>query len=105
MLGERIAARYGVGTDSVILSPAPLYHTAPLAYGMAAHRNGATLVIMDRFDPDATLRLIEAHRVTFMQMVQTKLVRLLALPDSVRKGPSLSSTTKHVTPATTRPVD
>ncbi|MBB5706769.1 acyl-CoA synthetase [Sphingopyxis panaciterrulae] len=105
MLGERIAARYGVGTDSVILSPAPLYHTAPLAYGMAAHRNGATLVIMDRFDPEATLRLIEAHRVTFMQMVPTMFVRLLALPDAVRKGHDLSSLQKIVHAAAPCPVE
>src|SRR3546814_13343936 len=63
---------------------------------MAAHRNGATLVIMDRFDHEATLPLIEAHRVTFMQMVPTMFVRLLALPDAVRKGHDLSSLHKIV---------
>src|SRR3546814_13937695 len=72
---------------------------------MAAHRNGATLVIMDRFDPEATLRLIEAHRVTFMQMVPTMFVRLLALPDAVRKGHDLSSLHKIVHAAAPCPVE
>ena len=105
MLGERIAARYGVGEGSVILSPAPLYHTAPLAYGMAAHRNGATLAIMDRFEPEETLRLIERHRVSFMQMVPTMFVRLLALPGAVRDRHDLSSLRKIVHAAAPCPVE
>src|SRR3546814_10082635 len=91
MLADRISGRYGVGEDSVILSPAPLYHTAPLAYGMVAHRLGAALVIMDRFDAEEALRLIERHRVTFMQMVPTMFVRLLALPNAVRTRYDVSS--------------
>ena len=56
MLADRISGRYGVGEGSMMLCPAPLYHTAPLAYGMAAHRLGATLVIMDKFDAETALR-------------------------------------------------
>ncbi|HMO74832.1 MAG TPA: acyl-CoA synthetase [Sphingopyxis sp.] len=105
MLAERISGRYGVGEASVLLSPAPLYHTAPLAYGMAAHRLGATLVIMDRFDAEEVLRLIERHRVTFMQMVPTMFIRLLALPDDVRMRYDLSSLEKIVHAAAPCPVE
>jgi acyl-CoA synthetase (AMP-forming)/AMP-acid ligase II len=104
MLAERISGRYGVGEGSIILSPAPLYHTAPLAYGMVAHRLGATLVIMDKFDAEEALRLIERYRVTFMQMVPTMFVRLLALPEAVRSRHNLSSLAKIVHAAAPCPV-
>ncbi len=105
MLADRISGRYGVGEGSVILCPAPLYHTAPLAYGMAAHRLGATLVIMDSFEPEETLRLIEQHRVSFVQMVPTMFVRLLALPEEVRGRYDLSSLQKVVHAAAPCPVE
>ena len=104
MLADRISGRYGVGEDSVILSPAPLYHTAPLAYGMVAHRLGATLVVMDKFDAEEALRLIEHYQVTFMQMVPTMFVRLLALPDDVRARHDVSSLGKIVHAAAPCPV-
>lgn len=105
MLADRISGRYGVGEGSMILCPAPLYHTAPLAYGMAAHRLGATLVIMDKFDAETTMRLIEQYRITFMQMVPTMFIRLLSLPASIRKGYDLSSLEKIVHAAAPCPVE
>ena len=104
MLADRISGRYGVGEASVLLSPAPLYHTAPLAYGMAAHRLGATLVVMDKFDAEDALRLIERYRVTFIQMVPTMFVRLLALPAEVRARYDISSLDKIVHAAAPCPV-
>ena len=105
MLADRISGRYGVGEESVLLSPAPLYHTAPLAYGMAAHRLGATLVVMERFDAEEVLRLIERHRVTFMQMVPTMFIRLLALPEETRNRYDLASLGKIVHAAAPCPVE
>ncbi len=50
--------------DEPYLSPAPLYHAAPLAFTSAAnHRIGATTVVMRRFDPEDALRLIEDYRI------------------------------------------
>ena len=71
---------YGFGGDTVYLSPAPLYHSAPLRFNMVVHRLGGTTVVMDRFDPAWTLELIERYRVTHTQMVPTMFVRLLRLP-------------------------
>lgn len=105
MLAERISGRYGVGEGSILLCPAPLYHTAPLAYGMAAHRLGATLVIMDKFDAEETLGLIERYRVSFMQMVPTMFIRLLALPAETRNRYGLSSLQKIVHAAAPCPVE
>ena len=105
MLADRISGRYAVGEGSMMLCPAPLYHTAPLAYGMAAHRLGATLVIMDKFDAEETLRLIEKYRITFMQMVPTMFIRLLALPEDVQNRYDLSSLEKIVHAAAPCPVE
>src|SRR3546814_14433982 len=63
---------------------------------MVAHRLGAALVIMDRFDAEEALRLIERHRVTVIQMVPTLFVRLLALPHAVRTRYDVSSLRKVV---------
>ncbi|MGZ4757596.1 MAG: AMP-binding protein, partial [Acidimicrobiales bacterium] len=49
----------GGGPGSVYLSPAPMYHSAPLVYSMSMHRLGATVVVMERFDPELCLELIE----------------------------------------------
>ncbi len=77
-------ALYGFNTETIYLSPAPLYHAAPLRFCMSVHRMGGTTVIMEKFDPEAALRLIEQHRITHSQWVPTHFVRLLKLPEDVR---------------------
>jgi acyl-CoA synthetase (AMP-forming)/AMP-acid ligase II len=82
---------YGFDESSVYLSPSPLYHAAPAGWTTGAHRLGATTVIMERFDPVETLRLIEEHGVTHVQFVPTHMVRLLKLPQEDRSRFDLSS--------------
>lgn len=94
-LAVQIEARYGLGPDDVYLSPAPLYHTAPLAYTTAAHRLGAAVVVMPKFQPEDWLDAVESYRVTMTQMVPTMFVRLLKLPEGKRKAHDLSSL-RHV---------
>ncbi|HEY6131732.1 MAG TPA: acyl-CoA synthetase [Halioglobus sp.] len=86
-----IVKSFSIGRDTVYLSPAPLYHAAPLRFCMAMHRMGATAVVMERFDPEQALRLIERHRVTFSQWVPTMFIRMLKLPREVREAYDLSS--------------
>ena len=78
---------------AVYLSPAPLYHAAPLVYSMSMQRLGATVVVMERFDAEDCLELIERHRVTHAQFVPTMFVRMLRLPEEVRAA------LRHVEPA------
>src|SRR5512143_2353588 len=85
------ARLYGLGADTVYLSPAPLYHAAPLHFCMATLRMGGTVVVMERFDPEAALALIERYRVTHSQWVPTMFIRLLKLPEPVRRRHDLSS--------------
>jgi long-chain acyl-CoA synthetase len=74
----------GMNTDSVYLSPAPLYHAAPLRFNMSVMRLGGTSIIMEHFDAEEYLRLIGKHQVTHTQVVPTMFVRFLKLPDEVR---------------------
>jgi acyl-CoA synthetase (AMP-forming)/AMP-acid ligase II len=77
--------------DDVYLSPAPLYHTAPVVFSSMAHRVGATTVILERWDPIACLEAIQRYRVTTAQFVPTMFVRLLKLPPEVREAYDVSS--------------
>jgi acyl-CoA synthetase (AMP-forming)/AMP-acid ligase II len=78
-------------TDSVYLSPAPLYHAAPLRYCLAMQRHGATVVVMEKFDPERALAAIETYRVTHSQWVPTMFIRMLKLPAEDRANWDLSS--------------
>ena len=78
-------AVFGIESDAVYLSPAPLYHAAPLRFCMAAHRIGATVVVMEKFDPELALAAIESNAVTASQWVPTMFVRMLKLPEEVRE--------------------
>jgi long-chain acyl-CoA synthetase len=87
----QVMAAIGGGASSVFLSPAPLYHAAPLVYTMSMQRLGATVVVMERFDPGQCLGLIERHRVTHAQFVPTMFVRMLRLPREERERHDVSS--------------
>jgi acyl-coenzyme A synthetase/AMP-(fatty) acid ligase len=82
---------FGLGGDDRYLCPAPLYHAAPLAWSTSMLRNGASVVILPRFDPELALRVIQDQRVTASQWVPTHFRRLLQLPESVRAQYDLSS--------------
>lgn len=89
-LAALLVALYGIDRDTVYLSPAPLYHTAPLKWNMTVQIAGGTSVIMTKFDAGTALALIEQHRVTHSQWVPTMFQRLLRLP-AADKARDLSS--------------
>jgi long-chain acyl-CoA synthetase len=82
---------FGLAGDERYLVPAPLYHAAPLAWSTSLMRNGSSVVIMPRFDPELALQIIQDQRVTASQWVPTHFRRLLQLPESVRAKYDLSS--------------
>ncbi|MCG8313572.1 MAG: AMP-binding protein [Pseudomonadales bacterium] len=73
------------------LSPAPLYHAAPLRYNMCMHRLGGTAIIMEQFDAEAALALIQKYQVTHSQWVPTMFVRMLKLAPEIREQYDVSS--------------
>jgi long-chain acyl-CoA synthetase len=82
---------FGIVEDSLYLSPAPLYHAAPLRWCMGVHRIGGTVVVMEKFDAENALSLIEKYKITCSQWVPTHFVRMLKLPPEVRSRYDVSS--------------
>jgi fatty-acyl-CoA synthase len=83
----------GMPTDGsmVYLSPAPLYHAAPIGWSSVVHRLGGTVVMMEKFEPEMALQAIEKYKVTDSQWVPTHFVRFLKLDPEIRTRYDLSS--------------
>ena len=103
-LVQLAAGLFGFKAETVYLSPAPLYHAAPLRWCMTTHRLGGTVIVMEKFDPEFALALIEKYRVTASQWVPTHFVRMLKLPEDVRRKYDLSSLTCAIHAAAPCPV-
>jgi long-chain acyl-CoA synthetase len=88
---EFVKGVFGFGEDTVYLSPAPLYHAAPISYCMFVQRSGGAAVVMKKFDPEQALALIERYGVTHSQWAPTMFIRMLKLPDAKRTRYDLSS--------------
>ena len=73
------------------LSPAPLYHAAPLRFNMSVHTHGGTTVVMEHFDAERYLEFVDKYRITHSQVVPTMFIRMLKLDDAVRLKYDVSS--------------
>ncbi len=96
---------YQFQAGMVYLSPAPLYHAAPLRYCMTVHRYGGTVVVMEKFDPETYLAMVQKYRVTQSQLVPTMFVRMLKLPADMRAKYDLSSLKVAIHAAAPCPID
>src|ERR1700761_2760523 len=97
--------RYGFSPDTVYLSPAPLYHAAPLGYVTMALGHGGTVVMMQHFDAENALKFIEQYRITHSQWGPTMFVRMLKLDEAARAAYDLSSPQVAIHAAAPCPVD
>jgi len=88
---DELIASYEMRADDTQLIASPLAHSGPGIFLRAGRRVGARTVLVPRFDADAVLDAIEAHRVTFFFMVPTQLERLLAIPAAERARRDLGS--------------
>jgi acyl-CoA synthetase (AMP-forming)/AMP-acid ligase II len=82
---------FGMEPSKVYLSPAPLYHAAPLRFCMSTLALGATVVVMEKFDAELYLKYVAEHRATHSQVVPTMFVRMLKLPEETRAQYDVSS--------------
>lgn len=86
-----LAAAFGINENCIYLSPAPLYHAAPLHYCMLVMQLGGSCIVMQQFDPERALKHIETYRVTHSQWVPIMFIRMLKLPEAVRNKYDVSS--------------
>jgi len=99
--------RFGIEPASghVHLCTSPMYHTAPLAFSWFALHFEHPVVLMERWDAEHALRLIERHRITTTHMVPTHFHRLLLLPEAIRRRTDVSSLRHVLHAAAPCPVD
>ncbi len=91
--------------DSVYLSPAPLYHTAPSVWSMQTQAGGITTVVLEKFDAEGCLDAIQKNKVTHGQFVPVMFTRMLKLPESVRGSYDVSSLQRIMHAAAPCPVE
>jgi long-chain acyl-CoA synthetase len=100
-----IADLWSFGPETVYLSPAPMYHSAPVGFTTAVVLSGGTVVMMDKFEPLEALDLIERFRITDSQWVPTMFVRMLKVDPAERAGRDLSSHRQAIHAAAPCPVE
>ena len=84
MLVELLGDLFSYTAGTRYLSPAPLYHAAPLRHTMTVIKMGGSVTVMQKFDAERSLQLIESEKITHSQWVPTMFVRMLKLPDETR---------------------
>jgi len=77
--------------DGTVLAPGPLTHNAPFVITIVGLLLGNHVILMPRFDAAEALELVEAHRVTWLYVVPTMMLRIWRLPGDVRLGRDLAS--------------
>ena len=96
---------FGFTPDMVYLSPAPLYHAAPLRFNIAVTALGGTTVVMQHFDAERFLEFVQRYKATHTQVVPTMFIRMLKLETSVREKYDVSTLTSVIHSAAPCPVD
>lgn len=98
-------AAFGMTASDVYLSPAPIYHAAPLRWCGAVQAHGGTVVVLERFKAERTLAAIEQYGVTAVQVVPTMFVRMLQLTDAQRASYDVSTLRVAIHAAAPCPAD
>ena len=98
-------ALFGLDEQTIYLSPAPLYHAAPLRYCMTIHRLGGTVIVMEHFDAEESLKYIQHYGATGSQWVPTMFIRMLKLPADVRLKYDVSTMKSAIHAAAPCPID
>jgi long-chain acyl-CoA synthetase len=96
---------YGLKPGARAILPGPLYHSAPNSFGLRAGRLGGVLVLLPRFDAEDFLRVIDNEKIDTIFMVPTMFIRLLKLPEEVRRKYDMSSLRHIIHAAAPCPAD
>lgn len=100
-----MAHRYHSTPGTCFLLSAPLYHSGPLNMAMSEQSLGATVLLFEKFDAELMLKCIERYRPERGQFVPTMFIRLLKLPENVRKRYDVSSLKVAIHSAAPCPVE
>jgi long-chain acyl-CoA synthetase len=103
--GDVMIALYQMNEDAVYLSPAPLYHSAPLTFCGMTLAVGGTVIVMEKFDAEESLALIEKYKATHSQWVPTMFIRMLKLPAEIREKYDISSMKLAIHAAAPTPIE
>jgi bile acid-coenzyme A ligase len=90
MYDEDAPPRFG-SPDGCMVIPAPLYHNGPIVWSCTAWLAGSHVVVLPRFDAEATLAAIDRYQPDTVYLVPTMMKRISRLPDVVRDSYDLSS--------------
>lgn len=104
-MAAMLGSMFNITSDSIYLSPAPLYHSAPITFSTAVQSIGGTVVCMEHFDASAALDAIERYRCNRAQFVPTMFVRMLKLPEAERLAHDVSSMAVAIHAAAPCPVE
>jgi bile acid-coenzyme A ligase len=77
--------------DGVFVLPGPLYHNGPIVWSCSALLYGNHVVVLPKFDAEATLAAIDAHHADIVYLVPTMMKRIIRMPEDVRDRYDLSS--------------
>jgi acyl-CoA synthetase (AMP-forming)/AMP-acid ligase II len=91
LIAGLVSGVFGMSAETTYLSPAPLYHSAPIGFSLGVQSLGGTVVAMEKFDPVAALDLIGRYSITDSQWVPTMFIRMLKLDAEQRSGFDVSS--------------
>jgi fatty-acyl-CoA synthase len=105
MLVQLLGPLFSYDANCRYLSPAPLYHAAPLRHSMTVIKLGGTVFVMESFDALRALQTIESRKITHAQWVPTMFVRMLKLPDELRHSVDVSTLKVAIHAAAPCPVD
>ena len=90
-LSNLLSIAFAMDENAMYLSPAPIYHSAPMGFTAAVQSLGGTVVMMERFDEHEAMRCIQDYRITHSQWVPTMFSRMLKLPAEERTPYDFSS--------------
>jgi fatty-acyl-CoA synthase len=90
-LAPHLARIFGFDEDTIYLSPAPLCNAAPLHFSMMNTFQGGTTVIMEHFEPEQALKIIERYRITHSHVVPIMFAQMLKLPAALRESYDITS--------------
>jgi bile acid-coenzyme A ligase len=82
---------FGLQQNGSLVMPGPLFHNGPIVWSCEGLLFGNHVVVLPRFDAEATLAAVEAEKADILYLVPTMMKRILRLPDAARLGYDLSS--------------